>query len=308
MIASVIFSSSIVCAIWGIYNYLDYRMEKREWKGKTKQTFETVKTRKSFIIILGERFDQTDYGKKLNLKLRKINLFLTPSEFCSMLIVGGMAVVMVLNKVFNFEFLMSVIFAVIAIIAISQLLFIIRRNKYQEKLNEQLSEVCGTLANATRSGMTINQGIQLVAREISEPARAEFQRLSDELSLGVDFEQALLSFQKRFHGRQFMLFVVTLITQKKAGGNIHETLEEMAHILDERKFLEHEINTLTSEQRFVSYIIPAIPIFLVLAINTIMEGYINVLFSGLGLILLIIFSIGTALSFFLVKKVTNIRV
>lgn len=164
------------------------------------------------------------------------------------------------------------------------------------------------MSNGTKSGMTIAQGFQLVARELSEPSRGEFQRLSNELALGVDFEEALLKFQKRIKGREYKLFIVTLLTQKKVGGNLNETLEEMAQVLDERKFLEQEIKTLTSEQRFISYVIPSIPIVLVLLINMVMEEFTDVLYSGPGLILIILFGIGTVLSFILVRKVTDIRV
>lgn len=308
MTASVIFSIAAVFAIWGLYSYMDYRMEKRQWKGKTKVALDAPKRRKSFIVVWGEKFDQSDRGHKLQRKLREINLHLTPSEYVSMFILGGLILFFFSNNFLKFPMHISILIGVAGSYGINRLLFLIRRNKLEEKMNEQLSEVCATLSNATRSGMTITQGIQLVADEISEPSKSEFQRLANELSLGVDFEEALLKFQKRFKSREFTIFVVTLITQKKSGGNIHDTLEEMAHVLDERQFLEQEIKTLTSEQRFVSYIIPAIPIMLVLGINLMMEGYLNVLFSGLGIFLLIIFVLGTGLSFVLVRKVTNIRV
>lgn len=295
-------------AIFGIYSYLDYRMEKRQWKGKTKQSFEEMTARNSFISRIGEKFDQTEFGRKLGSRLRKVNLFLTPTEFCSMLFVGGLGITLVLNMLFKFKLSISLIMAIIAVFVISQFIFIIRKNKYHERLNSQLSEVCATLSNGTKSGMTIAQGFQLVARELSEPSRGEFQRLSNELALGVDFEEALLKFQKRIKGREYKLFIVTLLTQKKAGGNLNETLEEMAQVLDERKFLEQEIKTLTSEQRFISYVIPSIPIVLVLLINMVMEEFTDVLYSGPGLILIILFGIGTVLSFILVRKVTDIRV
>lgn len=308
MIASIIFSIAVFSFIFGAYFYLDYRMERRQWNTKTKKEFKIQKDRKSFIVVLGDKFDESDYGKQFEKKLRKINLQLTPSEFYSMLIVGFIGLFFVLNRMFNIGGPMSLVFSLGAIIAINQLLFILRRNKLEEKLNDQLSEICSILSSATKSGMTITQGIQLVANQINEPARSEFQRISNELSLGVEFEQVLTKFQERTKGRDFKLFIVTLLTQKRAGGNIHDTLEEMAETLDDRKMQKQEIKTLTSEQRMVAYIVPVIPIFLVLFLNTVMDGYIDQLFSFFGIILLVIFGAGTALSFYLVRKVTNIRV
>ncbi|MBW9234566.1 hypothetical protein JQK62_20355, partial [Leptospira santarosai] len=64
---------------------------------------------------------------------------------------------------------------------------------------------------------------------------------------------------------------------------------EMSQTLDERKLLKQEIKTMTAEQRYISYIVPVIPIFLVLMMNNIIEGFLDPLFTGLGLILFAFF-------------------
>ena len=68
-----------------------------------------------------------------------------------------------------------------------RLLFLLRKNKKKQMLIDQLPEICRVLANSTRSGMTLNQGIQLVTQEIDEPAKSEFKRMAHELSLGIEF-------------------------------------------------------------------------------------------------------------------------
>ena len=175
-------------------------------------------------------------------------------------------------------------------------------------LVEHLPEIFRILANATRSGMTLNQGIQLVAQEIGEPAKSEFKRLAHELSLGIDFSAAIRSMEKRVDDKEFQLFTATMLIQKKAGGNLYAVLDEMSQTLDERKLLKQEIKTMTAEQRYISYIVPVIPIFLVLMMNNIVEGFLDPLFTGLGLILFAFFLTGTILTFVIVRKITNIRV
>ena len=65
---------------------------------------------------------------------------------------------------------------------------------------------------------------------------------------------------------------------------------------------------MTAEQRYISYIVPVIPIFLVLMMNNVVDGFLDPLFSGIGLILFAIFAAGTVATFFIVRKITNIRV
>ncbi len=305
---AIISMGSALMVIFGIYFWLDYRKEKREWKKNVQRLYSGGAKRKSLILALGNWYDRRESAKPIAEKLRKANLPFVPSEYIGALIVSYMGLIIFLQNFFQIEFPVNFLVAGLILEGARRMVFIIRGNKMKQKLVEQLPEICRTLANATRSGMTLNQGIHLVAQEVSEPAKSEFRRLAQELSLGVDFNTALRSMEKRMENREFQLFVATLLIQKKAGGNLFFVLDEMGQTLEERKILQQEIKTMTAEQRYVAYIVPVIPIFLVLMMNNIIDGFLDPLFSGLGLFLLLFFLGGTVLTFFLVRKVTNIKV
>jgi tight adherence protein B len=219
-----------------------------------------------------------------------------------------MALVLILQSFFNLNTLLSLFISLLIVEGGRRALFLIRKNKKKELLVEQLPEICRILANATRSGMTLNQGIQLVSQEITAPAKLEFKKLAHELSLGIDFGMGIRRMEKRVDDKEFQLFTATMLIQKKAGGNLYAVLDEMSQTLEERKLLKQEIKTMTAEQRYISYIVPVIPIFLVLMMNNIIDGFLEPLFTGLGLILLAFFLTGTILTFVIVRKITNIRV
>ncbi|MFE8703869.1 type II secretion system F family protein [Cytobacillus sp. FJAT-54145] len=294
--------------IISIYFYLDHRMVKKEWRKNIHEFYHEGKKRKSIIVLLGDRFDRTEMAIPIYERLRSANISLTPSEYIGALIVSYMGVIILLQNFFSIKFPINLIFAMIALEGGKRILFLIRKNYMKQKLVEQLPEICRTLANSTRSGMTLTQGINLVAQEVAEPARSEFQRLAQEIALGIDFNSALKALEKRIDSREFQLFVATLLIQKKAGGNLYSVLDEMSNTLEERKILLQEVKTMTAEQRYVSYIVPVIPIFLVLMMNNVIDGFLDPLFSGVGLFLLAFFLVGTVLTFILVRKVTNIRV
>ena len=100
--------------------------------------------------------------------------------------------------------------------------------------------------------------------------------------------------EKRIDDKEFQLFTATMLIQKKAGGNLYAVLDEMSQTLDERKLLKQEIMTMTAEQRYRSY--------------NVVDGFLEPLFTGLGIILLAFFLTGTILTFVIVRKITNIRV
>lgn len=308
MIEAILAMLTVLVIIIGIYFYLGYRKEKREWRKNVQQFYRDGERRKSVLVVIGSKYDQTDSAKLLEAKLIDANIGFTPSEFIGALIVSYMALVIGLQNFFNLNLFAALVIAMLIIEGGRRVLFLIRKNKKKQMLVEQLPEICRVLANATRSGMTLNQGIQLVSQEISEPAKSEFKRLAHELSLGIDFNAAIRSMEIRVDDKEFQLFTATMLIQKKAGGNLYAVLDEMSQTLDERKLLKQEIKTMTAEQRYISYIVPVIPIFLVLMMNNIIDGFLDPIFTGLGLILFVFFLTGTILTFVIVRKITNIRV
>jgi len=307
MEASVVAVSALLFLI-GSYFFLDYRMKRREWKKKSNTIYRNGEKRKSVIVVWGAKFDETETAKEMEKKLVDANIPFTPSEFIGALIVAYMGFVIMLMNFFKVPAAIALVVSFLLLEGGRRMLFLIRKNKKRQMLVEQLPEICRLLANSTRSGMTLNQGIQLVAKEMAEPAKSEFKNLAHELSLGIDFSAAIRAMEKRVDNKEFQLFTATMLIQKKAGGNLYAVLDEMSQTLDERKLLKQEIKTMTAEQRFVSYIVPIIPIFLVLMMNNVIDGFLDPLFSGIGIILFAIFVVGTVLTFVVVRKITNIRV
>ena len=308
MAASILYSLAVLLAIFSIYNYLGYRSQKKIWKQKMEEQYGASEKRSSFIVVWGDKIDALDWAQPMKIKLQKANVPLAPSEFYGMLLVGGMAVVILSNTMFDIGFPINLIIGVATVLVAYWSFFLIRQNKYTERLNDQLADVCRLLGNSARAGMTITQGIELVTKEVGSPAREEFQRVTNELKLGVDFDKVFRDLQERVPSREFQLFVATLLIQKQAGGNLHAVLDEMATTLEERKTLHQTIKTMTAEQRYVSYFIPALPVFLILMMNQIMDGFLDPLTTVPGMILGGVFLLGTVITFFLVRKVTNIKV
>lgn len=304
---SILYSLAVLSLLIFVYYYLGYRSQKKEWKQKVKQWY-PEEERTSFISKLGDSFDEKESSQALRNKLQNANLKLLPSEYIGILIAGYLTLVVLFYSVFGMPIMVAMLLPILLLFVANYLLFYFRKNNYENRFNDQLGDICRILGNAARSGLTINQGIDIVAREVSAPAGDEFKRISNELKLGVTMEKAFRSVQKRNKSRDFNLFIATLLIQKKTGGNLALTLDTMADTFEERKVLDQVIKTMTSEEKYISFIVPALPIFLLLVMNNVIDGFIEPLFSGFGLIILIIFIIAILLSFFLIRKITDIKV
>ncbi|TFJ91621.1 type II secretion system F family protein [Lentibacillus salicampi] len=304
---SILYSLGVLFFLLCIYFFLGYRSQKKEWKQKVKEWF-PEEERKSVISKWGDKFDERESSEKLRNKLHNANLKLLPSEYLGILIVGFMVLFIMFYSIFGMPLLLSTVLPIILLFVANYLLFYFRKNSYELRFNDQLSEICRILGNAARSGLTINQGIDIVAREAAAPAGNEFKRISNELKLGVNLETAFRAVQKRNTSRDFNLFIATLLIQKQTGGNLALTLDTMANTFEERRVLNQTIKTMTSEEKYISFIVPALPVFLLLVMNNVIDGFIDPLWSGFGLVILVVFLAAIILSFFLIRKITNIKV
>lgn len=82
----------------------------------------------------------------------------------------------------------------------------------------------------------------------------------------------------------------------------------MADTLEERERVNKEINTLTAEAKYIAFLLPILPVFMVIMMNVVIPGFLNPLFTPLGLILIVIIMTLQLFAFFLIKKITRIRV
>ncbi|MEC1377270.1 type II secretion system F family protein [Heyndrickxia oleronia] len=304
---SILYSLAVLFLLWAFYIYLGYRSKKRAWGNKVNEWFPEEK-RKSFISVVGDRFDQSKQAEALSNKLIGANVPLLPSEYLGIHFLGFFILFILLGKFFKTSASINILISIGILIGAHFLMFYLRKNKYEERFNDQLSDICRLLGSAAKSGLTISQGIDLVSKEIPAPAGKEFKGISNQLKLGVPLEIALRSIQKRNKSRDFQLFISTILIQTKTGGNLAATLETMSNTLEDRKILNQTIKTMTSEQRYVSFIVPALPIFILLVMNNVVDGFTDPLWTLPGIIILILFLLGIIISFILIRKISDIKV
>ena len=71
----------------------------------------------------------------------------------------------------------------------------------------------------------------------------------DELSVGVDLETALWSLATRTALPEYRFFVVTIVLQRETGGNLTETLDNLADVIRKRRAVRQRAHALSAEAR-----------------------------------------------------------
>lgn len=141
--------------------------------------------------------------------------------------------------------------------------------------DDQLSDTLNLWVNALRSGFSVLQAIEAIARELPPPISKEFDRLLQEVRLGIDMEEALDNVLRRMPSEDFDLVVTAVKVQREVGGNLAEILDVISHTIRERVRIKGEIRTLTAQGRASGWVITVLPIGLGLVLTQINPDYIG---------------------------------
>jgi tight adherence protein B len=111
----------------------------------------------------------------------------------------------------------------------------------------------------------------IVATEIPGPISDEFQNVSDKMKIGRTMEAALQECADRVGTPEVQFFVITLAIQRETGGNLAETLANLADVLRKRTQMRLKIRAMSSESKASAYIVGALP-FIVFALIWFING------------------------------------
>ena len=118
-----------------------------------------------------------------------------------------------------------------------------------------------------------------MAREAPHPTGPEFNRVVDEIAVGVSMEDAMNQLARRSGLPEYRFFATALSLQNQTGGTLSETLENLADVIRKRAALKAKGHAMTSEAKATAAILAALPMILGLVLWALSPSYIELLFS-----------------------------
>ncbi len=125
--------------------------------------------------------------------------------------------------------------------------------------NSNFPDAIELMVRGLRSGLPITETLGIVAGEISGPVGAEFRAVADKMKIGRTMDAALQETADRLGTPEFQFFVITLNIQRETGGNLAETLSNLADVLRKRAQMKLKIKAMSSESKASAYIVGALP-------------------------------------------------
>jgi tight adherence protein B len=132
-------------------------------------------------------------------------------------------------------------------------------NRRINKFNSNFPDALELMVRGLRSGLPITETLGIVAQEVGGPVGVEFRTVSDKMKIGRTMEVALQETADRLGTAEFQFFVITLAIQRETGGNLAETLSNLADVLRKRAQMKLKIKAMSSESKASAYIIGSLP-------------------------------------------------
>jgi tight adherence protein B len=147
----------------------------------------------------------------------------------------------------------------------------------------------GLIMRAIRAGLPMGEALANVARELSSPSREEFAQVVSNVAIGQPIDQALFGLAERSGLTEYYFFAVTVGLQAQTGGNLGETLENLADMVRKRVSMAGRVKALTAEARISAIVMAVLPFCVGALITLLKPGHLDPMFeTDLGFRLLLV--------------------
>lgn len=127
------------------------------------------------------------------------------------------------------------------------------------KFTAKFPDAIELLVRGLRSGLPITETISVVAAEVDGPVGVEFKAITDKMKIGRTMDAALQDTADRLGTPEFQFFCITIAIQRETGGNLAETLANLATVLRMRGQMKLKIRAMSSESKASAYIVGSLP-------------------------------------------------
>jgi tight adherence protein B len=158
-----------------------------------------------------------------------------------------------------------------------------------KNFTKKLPDAIELIVRGLRSGLPIGETLGIVSTEIPGAIGIEFRGIVDRIRIGRTMDVSLQETADRIGTPEFQFFCITLAIQRETGGNLAETLSNLATVLRNRAQMKLKIAAMSSESKASAYIIGSLPFIVFTLIYFVNSEYIGKFFyeprliiAGLG--------------------------
>jgi tight adherence protein B len=217
--------------------------------------------------------------QKMRLRLLRTGRKIPLGQYLMFCVVLALVATAAIKLFLNFPLAACALIGFVIGIGIPHFIIGFMGKRRQNKFLQLFPEAIDLIVRGLKSGLPASESIRVVGQEISDPVGVEFREVADQIKFGKTITDSLWTVAPRIDLPEFRFFIISLSIQSETGGNLAETLENLAHILRRRRQLKLKIKALSSEAKASAYIIGSLP-FIMFAILLMMNyNYTSMLYK-----------------------------
>ena len=257
---------------------IDNRLEQYAGSATLVETVETDLEFGESSPDMADRLDNMmssrDFFTTIRTRISRSDVKLRVAEYIVLMILLGLGGGILGYYLFDQNFVMGAIGFVVGT-RVLPIYINVAASRRINTFNGQLGDTLNLWVNALKSGYSVLQAMETIATELPPPVSKEFERVVQEVRLGLSVEQSLDNMLRRVPSDDLDLVTTAVNIQREVGGNLAEVLDNISFTIRERVRIKGEIQTLTAQGRISGTIISLLPIALGFLLYLINSAYVS---------------------------------
>lgn len=291
LLAAVALAAVVLAVMWP-YMSGDASMGKRVQsvtENRTKKVVarsqaETAASRRKAVQDTLKDIETREKKEKvtLRLKLQQAGLDTTPKAFW--MVSAGTGVVTALSIYFSFQptiltQLGALIAGFVGMLGLPRWVLYKMIQRRQSKFLRELANALDVVTRGVKSGLPLNECLQIISRESPEPIASEFREVVEQQRVGVSLSEALERMTQRMPLPEVKFLTIVISIQQQAGGNLSEALGNLAGVLRDRIRMQMKVQAMSSEAKASAMVLASLPFMVTVMIYGASPDYIAPLFA-----------------------------
>ena len=177
------------------------------------------------------------------------------------------------------------------------------------RIEAQLPDALTMVSGALRAGASLAIALDNLVNEQPAPISQEFEILTREQRVGVEFDVSLGNMERRIPMQDFRMLTTALRINREVGGNLAETIESLAETLRRKSTMEGKIRSLTAQGKLQGIVMTGLPVLLGVLLNFLEPAAMSKLWTtGVGWMVLTVVIVMELMGYVMIKKITSIDV
>lgn len=181
--------------------------------------------------------------------------------------------------------------------------------KREKEIAAEFSPMLKHLSNYLKAGNNLRQSLEKVEFMIEGPLKKVVSKIVRKIAGGMNINDAILEAYSEVPIIEFNMFIILVNIHNDMGGDLANSLDNLADVIYEKKQIRSEIDAITKETRTSAYITAALPIVLYSVMRAISPDYAEQIASiPMGNFLMFMCFVMVIIGAVLVKMISNVKV